>query len=743
MRVVFLAVMGLLILSGLTGGTALAEENSDDIWEVPPVIVRGKNLAQEPERTKQELARNPSSTVLIPSEEIEQSRGSNLEDVLQFSPGVFFQSRSGGTDGKLNIRGANLSSNLNIWGVTLLVNGLPFNAADGFAQLESIELLAVDHVEVYKGAQAFKFGANSLGGAVNFVLKSGVNQAAVQVRGEGGSFGFYNSQLASGQTSQPFTLFGEPAKSDYYASLSSSGQDGYRSNSQQQSVRFNGSVGLTVDTRHQFRLTIVSAHVNSALPGPLTLQQMESNPKQAGAQLDVGGNPLVCEQAAPCRYTNDTRLNRIGLAYQYLGSAGRVLTVAPFYQYWKWSSRFTQVLDYTSGDTGAEIRYTQSGTLFGLAHRVSVGTSPWYGQNPFDLYKNDVGNRGALLQKRYMSTVNLGTYLEDEIELCPRLTLILGGRLDYSARGARVTDLSPPGTSISERTGERVFSALSPKAGFLYQPSPTAQLYGNVSRGYEAPINIQLMQPLNAQSQLPTGAFIDVDAQRAWQFELGHRGTARGGDFAWDITASDLEVRKEILVTALTVPGVGEVATYRNAQASRHTGIEAGGSMILARGLFTDGKNASHDQLTARTAYTWRRYRFLDDIYKVSKGVSVLDTRDGNAIPGIPRHWLTGEIRYAHPAGWWVAPNLEWSPAGYYADFDNRVKNPPFLIVNVKSGYTSGKWSLFFEGRNLTDQNYAGSVFAGGANSANAATSRLFLPSWPISFFGGATCQFS
>jgi len=492
------AAVGLLVcvLAGNGGGiVAYAEltDSSERELELPPVIVRGEAPERESAAVTQDLSRTPSSTVLIPAEDIQQSRGYNLEDAFRMAPGVFFQSRGGATDGKLNIRGTNLSSNLNTWGITLLVNGLPFNAADGFAQLETIDLQAVDHIEVYKGAQALKFGANSLGGAVNFVLKTGNNQPAVQARGEGGSFGYYNSHLASGYTTKPFTVLGETAKGDYYVSVTGSGQDGYRIHSQQHAVRFNANVGVTINDRHQARVTVLHATVNSQLPGPLSLQEFETNPRQAGAWEDVGGNLLVCGRALPCRYTNDSLLNRIGFAYQYRGDTGGLLTFAPFYQYWKWNSNFTQVLDHLTQDTGAEARYSQSNTLLGWSHQWVIGASPWYGVNRLNLFKNDFGSLGHILQNRYIQTLNLGAYVEDEIHVLPRVAIILGGRLDYSSRNATVTDFSPTGALAGTRTGERVFSAFNPKAGFIVHTSDTSQLYGNVSRGYEAPINIQLM----------------------------------------------------------------------------------------------------------------------------------------------------------------------------------------------------------------------------------------------------------
>jgi iron complex outermembrane receptor protein len=726
----------LLFLAGEDGRRPVLAETLEEVTELPPYIVSEKAIHSF-ELAEEEAARNPTSTVLISNKEIQNSRGYNLEDVLQFAPGVFSQSRGGGSDGKISIRGTNLSSNVNTWGITLLVDGIPMNAADGFTHLESIDLMAVDHIEVYKGAQAVKFGANSIGGAINFILKKGPQATPVQVRGEVGSFGYYNSQISSGMANFPFPLLGKIAKSDYYVSLTGSGQHGYRTNSQQAALRFNANFGLMVDGRHQARLTIISTYIYSELPGPLSKTQFETDPRQAGAQLDVGGNPIVCERAEPCRYSNDNQLNRVGVAYRYTTDGGDVLSISPFYQYWSWLSRWTQFLDQLTQDTGAEIRFTQTAMLFGKAHRWIVGTSPWYGENRLDIYKNEFGNRGAILQKRFIKTLNLGTYLEDNIEVIPNLTLTVGGRLDYSSRDATVTDFSPPGTAVGSRTGDRIFSAISPKLGVVYQTNPATQLYGNVSRGYEAPVNVQLMQPLNANGTIPTGAFLDVDAQRAWQFELGHRGTGFNGDLSWDIVAYDLEMRKELMVTVLTVPGIGEVATFRNAKATRHNGVEAGGRITIAKGLLVESGEQASDRLSLRGTYTWRRLHFLDDVYKVSNGVTVLDAKDGNTIPGIPEHWISGEVRYDHPAGFWVAPNFQWSPAGYFLDNDNTLKNPPFFIVNLKLGYTSKTWGVFFEGRNLTDQNYAGSAFAGGTNITSASTSRLFLPSWPVSFFGG------
>ncbi len=699
------------------------------------------NRLNSGQKFRTQLRSTPSSALVVPKEDIEDSRGYNLEDVFQFSPGVYVQSRSGGADSKLSIRGTNLSSNFNNWGVTLLINGLPMNTADGFSTFDAIDLLAVDHIEVYKGANALRFGSSTLGGAVNFILRTGTQASRLRVKTEGGRYDFYNTQISSGSLLDPFTLAGQSATADYYVSATASGQHGFRTNNQQDALRLFTNVGLQIGDHQQLRLYVAKTNIATDFPGLLTLREMEANRQQAGADPDVAVNPLNCQPAEPCRHAEYTQLHYVGLAYQNEITPHQTFTIAPFYQYWIQDVSRAQKLYFVNQDYGAEFRFTQMGTIGDKPGQLVVGFSPRLGESRTSIFINDFGNRGTMLQGRFTQTVNLGAYAEGQLDLLPDFTLVLGGRLVHSYRNGRVTNSSPPGTPSVSLQEDRVFSAVTPKIGLVYRMTPTAQLFGNISRVYEPPINIQLIQALDVNALPPNQAFIDLDAQRGWQFELGYRGSAMKGDVRWDLTVFDLELRNEHLVTELTIPGVGEVPTFTNAKKTRHTGLEIGGAAVLGRGLLIAAGGPQSDQLTMRLAYTWSRYRFLDDQFKVSGGAQVLDAGKGKTIPGVPDHWLSGELRYNYPNGFWIAPNFLWSPTGYFVDFQNTVKNPPFFIVNLKAGWQITKQvNVHVEGRNLTNQNYAGSVAAGGFNS-NITSPRAYLPSSPISVFAGLEFQ--
>ena len=688
--------------------------------------------------SKEELERRPSSVAIVSDEEIAEGRGFNFEDAFQFTPGVYFQSKAGGGDGQFSIRGTNLVTNFNQWGVTLLVNGLPMNTADGFFTFEAIDLLSVARIEVYKGSNALRFGGSTIGGAVNFIMKNGAKAARFQVRGEAGSYGFYNSQLSSGNFTEPFYLFGKSAIADYYVSLTAGGQHGFRSNNQEANVRLATNVGMQLGSKHLIRLMVFNASTSSDLPGPHTRAQLESIPNQAGFLPDVAVSPAACQAAEPCQHAQFSEVHRVGLVYQFQITPEQSFTFAPFYQYWELDENLTQTFFEIHRDLGADFRLSLKHLFGEIPHQIVVGWTPRFGETESDVFANNFGNRGVILQDRFVRAVTWSGYWESQLDLTKRFTFIVGARLEYQTRDGGVGGYTG-GVASSFRSASRKYRAVSPKLGFVYRTTPKSQLYGNVSRVYEPPINIQLIQAVNSNGIPPAEAFIDVDAQRGWQFELGHRGTTWNGDVMWDVTVFDLELRKELLVTELTTAGVGEFPTFRNANGTRHTGVEAGWQMIVGRGLLAGtGPSSPADQLTVRSSYTWSRYRFTDDVFKTSGGVRVIDAEDGKTIPGVPEHWLTGELRYDHPSGFWIAPNIQWAINGYFVDYVNIAQAPAFFVVNLKGGYQiNQQWKVFFEGRNLTDQNYAGAVAAAGFNTAPSLQPRAFFPAWPISVFAG------
>jgi outer membrane receptor protein involved in Fe transport len=166
-RCVVGGLAALLLTGAPPGGLWAAEEPQEQetpVIAVEPVEVSGKRI-ENVEDVKREFARRPGSNILIQEKEItEIARAESAGRACSSRQVCRFQSRFGADEGQFQIRGTSLRNNFHHRGINILINGIFFGDADGFSDFESIDLLAYERIEVYKGANALRYGANSIGG---------------------------------------------------------------------------------------------------------------------------------------------------------------------------------------------------------------------------------------------------------------------------------------------------------------------------------------------------------------------------------------------------------------------------------------------------------------------------------------------------------------------------------------------------------------------------------------------------
>src|SRR5437667_822448 len=148
----------------------------------------GSLTSASPEESAKQKTQVPGGFTIKTADEMKRGRASNFEDLLQRAPGVFLQTENGAEVSKISIRGSGITSEDEPLGVMFLLDGLNYNQGDGEAILEDFDVAALSHAEILRGADALKFGAPTLGGAINLVPLTGYDTAPFQVRLEGGSY---------------------------------------------------------------------------------------------------------------------------------------------------------------------------------------------------------------------------------------------------------------------------------------------------------------------------------------------------------------------------------------------------------------------------------------------------------------------------------------------------------------------------------------------------------------------------
>ena len=703
MRSTFVGVSLFIVTAIGRPGLVLGQQPQEqEAVQLPPVVVEGERGTEErtysEEQARKELQRTPGGVALVGTREIQESRATALQDVLDFVPGVMIRPRFGNVadESQISIRGSGLRNNFHLRGLTLLIDGFPINNADGFGDFEALELLAASRLEVYKGANALRFGVNSLGGAVNLVSKIGEGTSPLDMRTSGGSFGFMKHSLATGQSYGPF---------DVYVGLTHTEQDGYRQHSELMRRRAYTSFGYRLAGGTTLRLDLNYVRSDQDLPGALTREEFKRNPRQR--------NPLAvdADEARNFDYTRAAFTVSVPLA--------EAQTLEWFtqtnYQYLDHPLSFAVIND-TTYNWGSELRYTLTEPLFGYNNRLTAGFQYAATRQPEQFYQNVDGNHGEETRDQTNKATNFAGYFEEQLNVTEALALVLGGQLLYAGRS-----VSDDFLSDGDSSGSASFLNFSPKVGFVWNVSPAVQMYGNVSRAFEAPLLLELTAP----GQLG-GSLRKLRAQRAWQFEVGSRGEWRQR-LRWDVSVYDYELWNELQnVNVQPFPGAPfTIPRYRNIDRSRHTGVEVGGDLVLVQGVGGKlGLRDLDDLLQLRAAYTWSRFVFVND-----------ENFGDNDLPGAPEHFVRGELRYDHPTGFWFAPNVEVVPGGYFVTSENTVRSNPYTLVNVRFGLNLGSWNLdfFCEARNLTDKDYMSSVVVDDANG------RFIEPGDGRAFYAGIT----
>lgn len=503
---------------------------------------------------KAQAASTPGGTDVVTYEDYADRFLVSMRDTLAFSPGVYTQPRYG-QEVRISIRGSGISRGFHMRGITLLQDGAPINLADDNGDFQELEPIFFDHLEVYRGANALRFGSGTLGGAVNGVTPTGATAPGVYVRGDIGSFETYRGLVSAGI---------ERGRLDAWGAISADTSNGDRDHVRRDSVRFQGNVGYDLTDSVETRFYLSLNQIDQELPGALTLRDAVNNPKK--------GN-FVGDQARDIKSIRIQNQTRIALGEGDL-AVGVYLNDKELFH------PIFQVLDYSSLDQGVWARYDWETGPFAL----TVGASGRQGETDAKRYVNINGASGAQTFQADQEAWTANVYAEGRYAVTPDLTLIAGA---IYAQGEREQQLNLNNGLPTDVLGTADFEEFSPKFGALYDLTPDIQLYANYSRSAEFPGFSEVAQ---------IASFVPVEAQTAWTAEIGTRG--RAGLASWDVSLYSADIDGEML--QFTVSPDIPAATF-NADKTVHRGIEAG--LELA---FTDW-------LSLRQVYQYSDFRFEGD----------------------------------------------------------------------------------------------------------------------------------
>lgn len=685
----------LIVLGTMTAAGAQDEPKKEPTKKQEPtsVVVEGKKplTVQDEKQAADALEKVPGGVDFIPGEEIRKARAADMRDVLQGSPGVFISPRHG-QEYRLSIRGSGLQRNFHLQGIKLLEDGIPVNLADGFGDFNTVDPRSMEYAEVYRGANAFPWGSTTLGGAINFVNRTGRTASAFDARIELGSWTHINAQLAAGHVAEPF---------DVYASAGHYGEEGFRPHSEFDTQRLGVNVGWRIADEWDTRMYLVLVRTVSEIPGTLT---------QAQVHHDRRASNFLAESQDWHRDMDNVRL-----ANKTTWKSGD--QQLDFGAYWMYTDLFHPliwipgvlnlgIIDQLTNDGGFFARYTNDQKIAGSRNSLVVGAQISGNQMRDIRYQNPNGQPGAPQTANGQTwSQNYTGYVQDQFWITEPLSIVAGFQGTFTTR--RYND-----NFLSDADGDQSFRArftgVTPMAGARYQVTPTSQIYGNVSRVFEPPQFTELLAVRGGA----TGSLFhnQLRAQRGTSAEIGTRG--KEGQITWDVAYYYAWLHREMTSFAFA-PFPGATMT-NNANRTAHQGLELAAQVDLPAGFFI------------RPGYTWSHFKFRND-----------PTFGDNHLPGVPEHLINLEVGFASPCGAFISMVSEIAPRKYPADYANSVFADRYATYGIRLGYRRDTGVSFFaEIRNITDQRYVSSVNqvadAQGLDLAN------FHPAFARAYYVGA-----
>jgi iron complex outermembrane receptor protein len=664
--------------------------------------------------TRVEVDQSAGGVTLIDVEDFQDRNVSSLADFFRYVPGMWAASQSGNDEVFFSSRGSNLdSTNFDGNGVKLLQDGLPVTAADGNNHNRIIDPLAAQYAVVARGGNALKYGASTLGGAVDFTTPTARNSPMARLSLSGGSFGEF---LGRGTVSKVFN-------DKFDALLTAEGKiwDGYRDHNKQDRVGVYGNFGVQITDSIVNRTFLSYINNNQELPGQLTRAQFDANPKQASKEAIGGNYQLNTETERVANKTTWTIDNRssleIGASFEnqkvYHPIVDKVMVDFDGPGPMQAQEVFSLLVDTQQQDWGTSARYNLHLDEHDILLGMNFGINSEKGGN----YRNNGGNRNGMTGQLRKDASTIEVFAQDHWHINERWTLTPALQGVFAHREVSNIGVNPVTGALTGQNSHpnEDYQGINPSLGLSYRFLKEATAYGSVTRLYEPPTNYNL-----GDNTVANVSDASLKAMEGTSVEIGTRGTHEFNTLntmKWDLSLYYSWLNNEILSVS-PMPGL---SISKNVDNTIHAGVEG-----LIGGQFALDDKGTHS-IAPMFNITYNHFNFDNDrVY------------GNNRLAAAPDYFLKGEVLYRHASGVFVGPTVD-VVGKRYADLANNYKIPAYALLGVRAGWSNEHYKVFFEGRNLLDKNYVSSNSVVDSGTAN---SQVLNSGAPVSFFGGVEVTF-
>ena len=613
-----------------------------------------------------DLQKMPASVTVMTAEDIKRRSAQHLEQLLALAPNVNFSGGSSRTR-YIQIRGigerSQFASPINP-SVGTIIDDVDFSGIGSAGTLFDVE-----RVEILRGPQGTRYGANALAGIIAITSTAPSEDFNGYVESMVGNYDSWSLGAASGGALTDGLL--------YRASIQQYKSDGYVDNTFLNRDDTNGFDEFTLRTKLRWL-----ASDNVTIDTSLFFIDIDNG--YDAFSLDRDGDTLSDEPGQDTQKTTAISVNadwsiNSTLNAQFIASYADSDLQYGFDEDWsfvgidpenEYSSTDNYIRDRKNSTLEAHLLSGEEGRIFGGSTDWLVGI--YFENRDVDLKREFLDFdtfTDAQLSSDYQ-TQNLAFFGETTTALSDRLNLTIGFRVeqwdaDYKDSSAVILD-----------TDETLYGG---KVVIDYQVSDDHLLYASLARGYK-PGGVNTDGTLNQAER-------KFDTEYQWAYEVGNKSSLLDDSLQIRVAAfyndrQDMHIKDSII----PVGGPGAFVDYiTNAAEGSNYGLE-----IESVWQATDALQLFANAGLLRTD--------IDECD--TAGCIDLVGRDQ---PHAPRYQYAAGLKFDVSEKVFVQLDIEAKDEFYFSS-SHAAKSESYELLNAQMGYESEAWSLVLWGRNLTDE---------------------------------------
>lgn len=621
-------------------------------------------------RTDTSIFEIPQTIQVLPQQLLEDQQVIRLQDALLNVPNAVRGNNSGAGSENIVIRGFNNTQ--------VLRDGFRDTGAAGAGNAPE-QFANVERVEVLSGPASILYGNLEPGGVVNLVTKRPLSEFFLETGVQVGSFGLVRPTL------------------DISGPLTGNGSLLYRLNA---AYEFSeGFRDFNTDIEQFFVAPVLEWRISDRTTLTFDLEYTDDRRPFDRGILFVGGEPLDFPRDTIIGEPDDfAEVETLRVAYRLDHEFSDTWQLRNRFRYGATdylTSRAELFADLGGGNLGrvfvsndSQLKTFEGQTeLVGefitgsIEHTLLLGFDVFFSDveqttsfqpalpiNVLDLPVVGIGDRPNPPFANITSDVNnelyqVGLILQDQIQISPELTLLLGGRLDFA--GLQVQD------PVREIDNEQDFTNFSPRVGLVYQPVEPLFFYASYSQSF---------LPSNGVSTTVEGELLDPE--EAEQFEVGVKAELLEGRLAATLALFDITQEN------VAAPDLGNVGFFIPIGEQTSSGLE-----LVLQGEILPGWNVAAS------------YGFLDSEITESGGQFPEGAIPRNTPQNTASLFTSYEIQSGALEGLGFGVGVFFVD-DRFGDFDNTLELDSYWRTDVSVFYQLDRWRAGLNFRNLFDVDY-------------------------------------